>query len=168
MQILLTESIIRIMKNDRGRHVIRIDQNHFDGLCPTAAIHQTIELTDYGIDALEKNLKALLNVILTYRHPDQDYVPLTRIEETNQPKPDYPKEGCDHEWMECVVKNDRPFEGPRNAKLVICKKCFITDVIYRSFPDGPCQHESDGKMYGPMEWGAAATFKCKYCGEMYK
>lgn len=31
-----------------------------------------------------------------------------------------------------------------------------------------CQHESDGKQYGAIEWGALATYKCKKCGEFYK
>lgn len=30
-----------------------------------------------------------------------------------------------------------------------------------------CQHESNGKMYGAMEWGAAGQLKCKKCGEFY-
>ena len=32
----------------------------------------------------------------------------------------------------------------------------------------PCQHEDDGKQYGPMEWGASAQYKCIKCGEFYR
>jgi hypothetical protein len=31
-----------------------------------------------------------------------------------------------------------------------------------------CQHESDGKKYGAMEWGASPAYKCKKCAEFYR
>jgi len=65
---LLTESTFKITKNPLDHHVIGIYQFLTDGLCQIGSSQQMIELTDYGLDALEKNLKALLLAILTYKN----------------------------------------------------------------------------------------------------
>jgi hypothetical protein len=70
MKELLTESAFKLSKNERGNHVLEIYQQCHDGLCRVGSITQKIELSDYGIDALEKNLKALLLVILNYSYPE--------------------------------------------------------------------------------------------------
>ena len=31
-----------------------------------------------------------------------------------------------------------------------------------------CQHESDGRNYGRLEWGGENKFRCKKCGDFYK
>lgn len=70
MKELLTQAAFSVSKNKEGNHVIEIFQQCHDGVCAVAAITQKIELSDYGIDALEKNIKALLSVILHYKYPD--------------------------------------------------------------------------------------------------
>lgn len=40
---------------------------------------------------------------------------------------------------------------------------FGHDDDFEEKPEPPCDHESDGKMYGAMEWGAAPIFLCKKC-----
>lgn len=34
--------------------------------------------------------------------------------------------------------------------------------------DETCEHASDGKMYGPMEWGSAPIYLCIKCGRYYR
>lgn len=41
------------------------------------------------------------------------------------------------------------------------------DGTIKNLAPKECQHESDGKMYGAMEWGATGQLKCKKCGEFY-
>lgn len=49
----------------------------------------------------------------------------------------------------------------------------LTDIIkqlqdYRLGQNHECQHESDGRNYGRLEWGGENEFKCKKCGAYYK
>jgi len=39
---------------------------------------------------------------------------------------------------------------------------------HHELEDDVCQHESDGKQYGAIEWGALPTYICKKCGRVYK
>ncbi len=67
MKELLTESVFSITKDSHRRHVLGVHQLYQDGLCDVGSSQHLIQLTDYGLNALEKNLKALLLVILDYK-----------------------------------------------------------------------------------------------------
>jgi transcription initiation factor IIE alpha subunit len=44
----------------------------------------------------------------------------------------------------------------------------INDEGERVSVEEQCKHESNGKFYGAMEWGAPGKLKCKKCGEIYE
>lgn len=71
---LLTESLFRIEHDAKGKHVIIIHQSCHDGMARVAERVQTISLTEYGLDALEKNLKSLLLLIQRHKYPDNKEV----------------------------------------------------------------------------------------------
>ena len=67
---LLTESMFKIEENQDNLTVITVNQQCHDGLARVALYSQKIILTEYGLDALEKNLKRLLLEILRYKNKD--------------------------------------------------------------------------------------------------
>ncbi len=73
MNELLTESTFMITKNEQGKDVLGIYQIYNDGYAQVGGCQQMIELTKYGMDALEKNLKSLLLAILNHRYPHHQY-----------------------------------------------------------------------------------------------
>ncbi len=73
MNELLSESTFRITKNENNRHMLGIFQVFRDGNANMGYSQTMLELTDYGLDALEKNLKLLLHIILEYKYPNKPW-----------------------------------------------------------------------------------------------
>ncbi len=77
----------------------------------------------------------------------------------NHPADNLEKVECQHEPEMDIGKDDRPrYIKSKNPKCMHCGEFYKVG----------CEHESDGKMYGAMEWGAPRSFRCKKCGEFYR
>jgi hypothetical protein len=66
---LLTESTFEFSRTSEGKHVLKIFKECNDGICHVGDLTQEIILSNYGIDAFEKNIKSLLLALLRYTHP---------------------------------------------------------------------------------------------------
>jgi|SRR6185503_19117743 len=56
----------------------------------------------------------------------------------------------------------------RSDDMSMSSLCSESIRKHHKLEDDVCQHESDGKQYGAIEWGGAPTFKCVSCGKFYR
>lgn len=75
MQDLLSEVLVELYKDANNAPMLVIHQNIDDGLAHVAKRKHCLQLTEYGLFALERNLIAMLGVIDRYKQGHQ-----TRLE----------------------------------------------------------------------------------------